>query len=111
MRVMNTHKCKQRLIAVLNRRQHSVLRLFGQRPIRTSTRCAALGEVEGISDDKVVILKKGKANLFRKGNPIVYGGAVEHTTGDIVTGDAVLVTDDKSKMIGWGFFNSSSMYR
>ena len=38
---------------------------------------------------KRVTIKRGKARLFRDGNPLVYGGAVERTTGDVSRGDAV----------------------
>ncbi|KAJ7567384.1 hypothetical protein O6H91_02G144500 [Diphasiastrum complanatum] len=60
-----------------------------------------------------VVLKKGKANLFREGNPVVYGGAVDRVIGrpPPQTGDVVMVTDGTEKAIGWGMFNSVSMYR
>lgn len=58
-----------------------------------------------------VVLKQGKARLFKDGHPLVYGGAVDHLTGAPKTGDAVLVTDNRANTIGWGFFNSTSMFR
>nr|XP_043628859.1 ribosomal RNA large subunit methyltransferase I [Erigeron canadensis] len=59
-----------------------------------------------------VILKKGKTQLFRDGSPMVYSGAVDRIIGrpPPKTGDSVLVADGTEKPIGWGLYNSSSMF-
>ncbi|KAL3508238.1 hypothetical protein ACH5RR_027639 [Cinchona calisaya] len=59
-----------------------------------------------------VVLKKGKTQLFRDGSPMVYSGAVDRILGrpPPKTGDAVLVADGTQKPIGWGFYNSASMF-
>ncbi|KAK1304834.1 hypothetical protein QJS10_CPB11g01676 [Acorus calamus] len=59
-----------------------------------------------------VVLKKGKTQLFRDGSPMVYSGAVDRIIGrpPPKTGDSVLVADDTEKPIGWGLYNSISMF-
>ncbi|XP_078433544.1 S-adenosyl-L-methionine-dependent methyltransferases superfamily protein [Wolffia australiana] len=59
-----------------------------------------------------VVLKKGKTQLFRDGNPMVYSGAVDRIIGrpPPKTGDLVLVADGSEKPIGWGLYNSVSMF-
>lgn len=59
-----------------------------------------------------VVLKKGKTQLFKDGSPMVYSGAVDRIVGrpPPTTGDAVLVTDGTEKPIGWGLYNSVSMF-
>ncbi|KAM6575804.1 hypothetical protein CsatA_024131 [Cannabis sativa] len=59
-----------------------------------------------------VVLKKGKTQLFKDGSPMVYSGAVDRIIGRPPpgTGDMVLVADGEEKPIGWGMYNSSSMF-
>ncbi|EEF45977.1 RNA binding protein, putative [Ricinus communis] len=59
-----------------------------------------------------VVLKKGKTQLFKEGSPMVYSGAVDRVIGrpPPKTGDIVVVTDGAEKPIGWGMFNSKSMF-
>lgn len=59
-----------------------------------------------------VVLKKGKSQLFKDGSPMVYSGAVDRIVGrpPPITGDVVLVTDGTEKPIGWGLYNSVSMF-
>ncbi|KAL7130566.1 hypothetical protein ABFS83_13G142400 [Erythranthe nasuta] len=59
-----------------------------------------------------VVLKKGKTQLFKDGSPMVYSGAVDRIIGrpPPKTGDAVLVTDGTETPIGWGLYNSVSMF-
>ncbi|KAL1537154.1 ribosomal RNA large subunit methyltransferase I [Salvia divinorum] len=59
-----------------------------------------------------VVLKKGKTQLFKDGSPMVYSGAVDRIVGrpPPITGDLVLVTDGTEKPIGWGLYNSVSMF-
>ncbi|KAH6777169.1 S-adenosyl-L-methionine-dependent methyltransferases superfamily protein [Perilla frutescens var. hirtella] len=59
-----------------------------------------------------VVLKKGKTQLFKDGSPMVYSGAVDRIVGrpPPITGDVVLVTDGAEKPIGWGLYNSVSMF-
>ena len=61
----------------------------------------------------MVVLKKGKAQLFSSGSPMVYSGAVDRVVGrpPPVAGDAVIVTDGAEQPIGWGVFNPVSMFR
>ncbi|KAF7140132.1 hypothetical protein RHSIM_Rhsim06G0244000 [Rhododendron simsii] len=60
----------------------------------------------------MVVLKKGKTQLFKDGSPMVYSGAVDRVIGrpPPKTGDIVLVADGTEKPIGWGLYNSTSMY-
>ncbi|XP_074296015.1 uncharacterized protein LOC141623756 isoform X2 [Silene latifolia] len=59
-----------------------------------------------------VVLKKGKTQLFKNGSPMVYSGAVDRIVGrpPPTTGDVVLVADGAEKPIGWGLYNSVSMF-
>ncbi|PIN08372.1 23S rRNA (cytosine(1962)-C(5))-methyltransferase [Handroanthus impetiginosus] len=59
-----------------------------------------------------VMLKKGKTQLFKDGSPMVYSGAVDRIIGrpPPTTGDVVLVADGTEKPIGWGLYNSVSMF-
>lgn len=59
-----------------------------------------------------VVLKKGKAQLFKDGSPMVYSGAVDRIIGrpPPTTGDVVLLADGTEKPIGWGLYNSVSMF-
>ncbi|XVF87911.1 hypothetical protein PTKIN_Ptkin19aG0006200 [Pterospermum kingtungense] len=59
-----------------------------------------------------VVLKKGRTQLFKDGNPMVYSGAVDRIIGrpPPKTGDIVLVADGTEKPIGWGLYNSVSMF-
>ncbi|KAE9617104.1 hypothetical protein Lal_00034327 [Lupinus albus] len=59
-----------------------------------------------------VVLKKGKTQLFKDGNPMVYSGAVDRIIGrpPPKTGDIVVVADGTEKPIGWGMYNSVSMF-
>ncbi|OVA12749.1 Pseudouridine synthase/archaeosine transglycosylase [Macleaya cordata] len=59
-----------------------------------------------------VVLKKGKTQLFRDGSPMVYSGAVDRIIGKPPpkTGDIVLVADGTETPIGWGLYNSVSMF-
>ncbi|KAI4374330.1 hypothetical protein MLD38_012337 [Melastoma candidum] len=59
-----------------------------------------------------VVLKKGKTQLFKDGNPMVYSGAVDRIIGrpPPKTGDVVVVADGMEKCIGWGVYNSVSMF-
>ena len=76
-----------------------------------SLRSIKRGQLRMATTTKSVTIKRGKARLFRDGNPLVYGGAVERTTGDVSRGDAVEVVDGAGNNIGWGFYNPDSMYR
>lgn len=60
-----------------------------------------------------VVLKKGKSFLFLNGSPIVYSGAIDRVVGrpQPKTGDSVIVQDHNENTIGWGLFNSVSMFR
>lgn len=64
----------------------------------------------------VVILKRGKARLFRElRNPMVYAGAVEKhiplPNTKIRDCDPVAVWDGENVCVGYGFFNAHSMFR
>ena len=45
------------------------------------------------------------------GNPIVYGGAIDRIENDPKDGQVVGVFDHNQRPIGWGTFNSSSMFQ
>lgn len=59
-----------------------------------------------------VVLKKGKTQLFKYGSPMVYSGAVDRIIGrpPPKTGEVVLVADGAENPIGWGLYNSVSMF-
>ncbi|KAG0607513.1 hypothetical protein M758_8G034000 [Ceratodon purpureus] len=59
-----------------------------------------------------VVLKKGKTQLFRSGNPMVYSGAIDRVVGrpPPVAGDLVMVTDGAEQPIAWGVYNPLSMF-
>ena len=61
------------------------------------------------------VVKRGKVNLFEQSkNPIIYGGAVDRLEDGherVGPGNPVFVSDWKNRLLGWGFFNPSSMYR
>ena len=58
-----------------------------------------------------VKLARGKANIFMDGNPLVYGGAIDSTENNPENGQAVGVFDHNFRPVGWGAYNSSSMFR
>ena len=60
-----------------------------------------------------MVLKKGKASLFKGGSPMVYSGAVDRVVGrpPPSAGDLVVVTDGVDRPIGWGMYNPTSMFR
>ncbi|KAH8057262.1 S-adenosylmethionine-dependent methyltransferase [Aureococcus anophagefferens] len=60
---------------------------------------------------KVVTLGRGKSKLFRKGNPLIFAGAVSSTAGNPQRGDVVDVVDGANQNVGWGTYNPDSMYR
>lgn len=64
----------------------------------------------------VVVLKRGKANLFRdQRNPMVFAGSVERhipLPGDTLSDcDPVAVCNGAYACLGYGFFNPHSMFR
>ncbi|KAA8523409.1 hypothetical protein F0562_009832, partial [Nyssa sinensis] len=75
----------------------------------TTLREIASDHHKGIAN---VVLKKGKIQLFKDGSPMVYSGAIDRIIGrpPPKTGDIVLVADGTEKPIGWGFYNSVSMF-
>uniref|UniRef100_A0A0E0CGF1 PUA domain-containing protein n=1 Tax=Oryza meridionalis TaxID=40149 RepID=A0A0E0CGF1_9ORYZ len=78
-----------------------------------SSSLSALGELAaGRKGLARVVLKKGKTQIFRDGSPMVYSGAVDRIIGrpPPKTGDVVLVADGAEKPIGWGLYNSVSMF-
>ncbi|XP_024534252.1 uncharacterized protein LOC9642425 isoform X1 [Selaginella moellendorffii] len=60
-----------------------------------------------------VVLKKGKAQIFVTGNPMVFSGAIDRIIGrpPPKTGDLVLVTNGAEEPIAWGVYNAVSMFR
>jgi 23S rRNA G2069 N7-methylase RlmK/C1962 C5-methylase RlmI len=57
------------------------------------------------------VLQRGKSRLFRDGELLVYGGAVERVEGHPAAGDLVDVTDGAGKPLAWGAYNPDSMFR
>lgn len=70
-------------------------------------------KLQGLLSDGlgVVVLKRGKARLFRDGNPMVYAGAVERVVGAEGIGAVVAVCDGAGTCLGYGVFNTESMFR
>ncbi|QCD85980.1 ribosomal RNA large subunit methyltransferase I [Vigna unguiculata] len=66
----------------------------------------ALHQPKGVAK---VVLKKGKTQIFKDGNPMVYSGAVDRIIGrpPPKTGDVVLVADGTEKPIGWGLIDAA----
>ncbi|MCO5573832.1 hypothetical protein L7F22_027607 [Adiantum nelumboides] len=66
----------------------------------------------GIVEVPKVVLKKGKTQFFKTGNPMVYSNAVDRIIArpPPETGDLVLVTDGAIHPIAWGVYNSASMF-
>jgi len=58
----------------------------------------------------VVVVARGKANMFLDGNPIIYAGAIEKVIGNIKTSDFVCVTDHAYNPICVGMYNATSAY-
>ena len=57
-------------------------------------------------------MAQGKSRLFKDGQPLIYGGAVDRTVGGTpLSADCVQVHDHALEPIGWGFWNPASMYR
>ena len=68
------------------------------------------GAMAARGDAGVARVKRGKANMFLDGCPIVYAGAIEATEGKVKTGDWVCVTDHAKAPICVGFYNETSSY-
>lgn len=68
--------------------------------------------VIGFVEVPKVVLKRGKTQLFRGGNPMVYSGAIDRVVGrpPPVAGDLVMVTDGAEQPIAWGVYNPLSMF-
>lgn len=62
-------------------------------------------------NEPFAILNRGKARLFKEGNPIVYNGAIDQIRGNPKAGQYILVTDHHGNAIGRGFYNPHSLYR
>ncbi|KAM7269403.1 hypothetical protein ACFE04_024900 [Oxalis oulophora] len=92
--------------------------LFKSLPSTTVTTAAATLKQQVASSSSSpkgiakVVLKKGKTQVFKDGSPMVYSGAVDRIVGrpPPKTGDVVLVADGTEKPIGWGLYNSVSMF-
>ncbi|XP_072993183.1 uncharacterized protein [Typha latifolia] len=86
---------------------------FASLPSSSATTFATLEEVAAARKGLAkVVLKKGKTQIFRDGSPMVYSGAVDRIIGrpPPKTGDVVVVADGSEKPIGWGLYNSVSMF-
>ncbi|ESQ29843.1 hypothetical protein EUTSA_v10011478mg [Eutrema salsugineum] len=89
-----------------------------QLPSRLLSSSSSLHQIASSSSSKVnsgvakVVLKKGKTQLFKDGSPMVYSGAVDRIIGKPPpqTGDVVIVADGSENPIGWGLYNSVSMF-
>ncbi|XP_057486179.1 uncharacterized protein LOC130772400 isoform X1 [Actinidia eriantha] len=83
-------------------------------PPTTTTHPSLLHDIASNHHKRIakVVLKKGKTQLFKDGSPMVYSGAVDRIIGrpPPKTGDIVLVADGTEKPIGWGLYNSISMF-
>ena len=61
----------------------------------------------------MAVTKGGKARLFAQGHPLVFNGALDRIVGRPPphTGDCIVLADGAERVIGWGVYNSVSMYR
>ena len=57
------------------------------------------------------VLRRGKSRLFKDGNPIIYGGAIENVFKEPQAGEEIEVFDHNFNIVGRGFFNPHSQYR
>lgn len=57
------------------------------------------------------MLRKGKANLFLDGNPVVFTNAIDRIDGEPQTGDAVVLADWKNSAVAWGVYNAASLFK
>ncbi|XWS27631.1 hypothetical protein CRYUN_Cryun26dG0134200 [Craigia yunnanensis] len=87
---------------------------YSHLPLPTASSTSTLQRIASSQPKGVakVVLKKGKTQLFKDGSPMVYSGAVDRIIGrpPPKTGDIVLVADGTEKPIGWGLYNSVSMF-
>ncbi len=62
-----------------------------------------------------VVLKGGRARLFRDGAPLIYSGAVDRVESRPAPapgpGALVAVADGAKNILGWGVWNPTSMFR
>ena len=77
---------------------------------------AERGSSEQLLHLPCAIVARGKVNLFEQHRaPIIYGGAIdrveERQGGAVLPGSPVFFSDWKHRVLGWGFFNPTSMYR
>jgi len=79
--------------------------------IWTSAPTSTLPQRKSITLAASVVLQRGKSRLFRDGELLVYGGAVESVEGNPARGDLVDVTDGAGKPLAWGAYNPDSMFR
>lgn len=78
----------------------------------TASRIFSKRSIRMASNSATVVLDKGKSRLFKDGNPIIYGGAINSIMGNTPkVGEDVLVQDHQGNAIGRGFFNPHSQYR
>eukprot|EP00191_Tetraselmis_sp_GSL018_P006118 CAMPEP_0177595426 /NCGR_PEP_ID=MMETSP0419_2-20121207/10348_1 /TAXON_ID=582737 /ORGANISM="Tetraselmis sp., Strain GSL018" /LENGTH=491 /DNA_ID=CAMNT_0019086881 /DNA_START=192 /DNA_END=1667 /DNA_ORIENTATION=+ len=83
------------------------------------TETHSMSDIEKAAQEKgvkapLVVLKKGKARLFKEGQPIVYQGAIDRVVGRPapVAGDCVMVSDGAQSVFAWGVINpESSVFR
>lgn len=61
----------------------------------------------------MAVTKGGKARLFAQGHPLVFNGALDRIVGrpQPRTGDPIVLADGAERVLGWGVYNSVSMYR
>ncbi len=57
---------------------------------------------------KKIILKKNREKPVLKHHPWIFSGAIEHIQGNPVSGDLVIVTDNKNEFLAYGFFSEKS---
>mmetsp|Transcript_12067 Transcript_12067/g.36210 ORF Transcript_12067/g.36210 Transcript_12067/m.36210 type:complete len:551 (+) Transcript_12067:168-1820(+) len=68
---------------------------------------------EAIGGIAKVVIKSGKARLFRDGNPMVYPGAIDRVVGrpPPAPGASVLLQAGNGETFAWGIFNPDSLFR
>ncbi|KAI3866276.1 hypothetical protein MKW92_021547 [Papaver armeniacum] len=107
--MMIISSCRNGLLRTFSLHHHHSAPTTAAAAYTTTLQDIATNHKPGIAK---VVLKKGKTQLFRDGSPMVYSGAVDRIIGrpPPKTGDIVLVADGTEKPIGWGLYNSVSMF-
>ena len=64
-----------------------------------------------ISNDMVIILKRGREKSLLRHHPWVFSGAIEKISGNPGIGDTVRIVGTDGQFLGWGAFSPNSQIR